>query len=860
MRQAANGTARLERQRLAARIVLGFERLWPLVWPPLGLIGLFAAAALFGLVALLPPWPHFVLLLLFAAGTVLLAARSFARFAFPSRAAADRWLELSNRLAHRPLAAIADRSAVAGATAGLLWQAHRARMEASLAGIRVGLPHPNLAARDPRALRMGLIVALVAGVGVAGPDSLDRLAAAFTPHIPTGAPPPAAELAGWITPPSYTHLPPIFLRTPGGSLAVPAGSRLAISITGGSFVPRLVLAGSAVPFVTLGPASYRAEATIAATGRLSLSRGATTLGAWDLAVIAATPPTVRFTARPGPDSRSIDTRLPWHVHDAYGVSGISAVLHLAARPGAPALLVPIPLSGADSRDEGGTALVDLSASPWAGLEVTARLHASNGAGLEGQSATVRFRLPEIEFRNPLARALIAVRKALVLHPDNREGAIAALDALSATPEARNGDLGAFLNLRAIAALLARDLAPSAIGRAEDRLWELAWHYEAGPTAETARALAAATRALEQALAEAGHPGGPQQKEIDRRIQALEQAIQRQIEALAKNLAANSPRLSDQFAANQYDAQTFQRLAEAMRQAIARGDLATARQEMAELQSLLQQLQNARPLSPGDLARAMQMQKGQQAMAALGDVVQREAGLLDHAERRLNAQNAANATPPTTTGPGASPPGGPAAAQRKADAAMQQALRQVLGVMMSGFADATGKIPPALGKADIAMRGAAAALSNGAPGNEAPGNGAPGNGALGATADRAAADAERQAIADLQQGGRQAMAAMAAMAGQGGMQPGAGMAVMQGGPYPGNSQGGIGQAPGMGLDPLGRPTGDQADSGNPNGFVNIPNGDVAAAARAIQQELRRREADPALPAPDRDYIDRLLKQF
>ncbi len=272
----------------------------------------------------------------------------------------------------------------------------------------------------------------------------------------------------------------------------------------------------------------------------------------------------------------------------------------------------------------------------------------------------------------------------------------------------------------------------------------------------------------------------------------------------------------------------------MRQAIARGDLATARQQMAELRTLLQQLQNARPLSPGDLARAMQMQKGQQAMAALGDVVQREAGLLDHAERRLNDQAG---TPPGATPPGAS------AAQRRADAALQQALRQVLGVMMSGFADATGQIPPALGKADVAMRGAAAAL--------------------GAGADRQAGAAERQAIADLQQGGRQAMAAMAAAAGRGAMQPGAGIAgfVMPGGPFSGApAPGGIGRAPGIGLDPLGRPTGDQADSGNPNGFVNIPNGDVAAAARAIQQELRRREADPALPGPERDYIDRLLKQF
>ncbi len=824
-RAAKDGVARLERQRLRARFMLAFERLWPLLWPPFGLLGLFIAASLFGLVALLPPWPHLILLALVVAGTAALAVRSLARFNFPTPASADRWLERANRLAHRPLAALTDRSAFAGATAGLLWQAHRARMTASLAGIRVGLPHPNLAARDLHALRLGLVVALVAGLGVAGPDAPERLAAAFTPAIPMGVPAPATEFAGWITPPAYTHLPPIFLRAPGGSLSVPEGSALAISLTGGEGAPRLLFADHAVPFDKLGPASYRTAMVLARNGRLTLSRGGTRLGAWSFTIIAATPPTVRFSGAPGPDSRSTDTRLPWHVHDAYGVTGLNAVLHLAARPGAAALTVPIPLGSGDPRDEGGTALIDLTANPWAGLEVTARLHAGNGAGLEGWSKIVRFRLPEIPFRNPLARALIAVRKGLVLAPGNRMQAVATLDQLSATPQAQDGDLGAFLNLRAIASLLSRNLAPSAVSQAEDRLWQLAWHYEAGPAAETSRALEAATRALEQALAEAGHPGGPRQEELDRRLRALEQAIQRQIEALSKNLNANSLKLPNGFAAQEYDQQTFQHMLEAMRRAIAAGNLAAARQQMAELQNLLQQLQNARPLTAEDVARAMQMQQGQKAMAALGDVVQREAGLLDRAERRLAAPDAASAAA--------------ASAQRRAEAAIQQALRQVVGVMMSGFADATGQIPPALGQADVAMRGAA--------------------GALGAGADRAAASDERQAIADLQKGGRQAMAAMAAQSAmQAGSSPGF---LMMPGPVAGSpAPGEIGRAPGIGLDPLGRPMGDQADGGNPNGFVDIPNGDVAAAARAIQQELRRREADPTLPVPDRNYIDRLLKQF
>lgn len=824
---AEKEAARLERKRRRARLVLFFERLWPALWPPLGLIGLYAAAALFGFVSWLSPWLHLALLLALVVGVVLLGRASFSAVGwFPSRAAGDRRLEKANGLAHRPLAALADRPATPGVTAAALWQVHRARMAARLAHIRVGFPHPGLAARDRRALRVGLIVALVAGVGVAGADSLPRLAAAFTPAIPGGPAPPPPELAAWITPPAYTHLPPVFLKAPGGALSVPAGSGLAVSLTGGVGKPSLALAGAKIAFHNLGQASYRASATLTEGGRLTLRRGGRSLAAWDIAVVAPTAPIVHFGARPGADPESAATRIPWQVHDTYGVTALAAVLHLAARPGAAAVRIGIPLADADPRNAAGAALVDLTASPWAGLDVDAELIGRNGAGLTGTSETLRFRLPEIAFRNPLARALISVRKQLVLDPDNRERAIAGLDALSATPPARNGDLGGFLNMRAIAGLLTHDRAPTAVDRAESRLWELAWHYEGGPSARTAQELAAATRALQQALAEAGRKDGPSAKEIDRRIRALEEAIRRQIAALAKSLTANGAKLPDMSALKQFDQQALERMAEAMRRAVAAGDLDTARREMAELQQLLRQLQNARPLNAEDVARAERMQQGEQAMAALGDVLQRESGLLDHAQSRF-AQGQGKHD------------GVPSAGE---DQATQQALRRVLGVLMSNLADATGQIPSALGKADIDMRKAAQALGAGAEGS--------------------AAAAEQQAIADLQKGGRQAMAAMAASrAGEHGRGAGEAGLPMQAGPSADNPMSGrFGRAPGIGLDPLGRPTGDQSDGGRSNGYVAIPDRDVAAEARAIQEELRRRDANPSLPAPDREYINRLLKEF
>jgi hypothetical protein len=63
---------------------------------------------------------------------------------------------------------------------------------------------------------------------------------------------------------------------------------------------------------------------------------------------------------------------------------------------------------------------------------------------------------------------------------------------------------------------------------------------------------------------------------------------------------------------------------------------------------------------------------------------------------------------------------------------------------------------------------------------------------------------------------------------------------------------------QGRDPLGRPL---PGNGLGNGQdVKIPEEADVQRAREIQGELRRRSGDPARPKIERDYIDRLLKQF
>lgn len=211
---------------------------------------------------------------------------------------------------------------------------------------------------------------------------------------------------------------------------------------------------------------------------------------------------------------------------------------------------------------------------------------------------------------------------------------------------------------------------------------------------------------------------------------------------------------------------------------------------------------------------------------------------------------------------------PADQQRAADSQTQLALRRVLGVLMQQHGDLTGKVPASLNDADIAMREAARALESGD--------------------DAAATAAIQRAIEALQKGGRAMTQQLAQQFGSqqdededSDDEEDSQTASNQDGSHPGEGQdgqaGGRGRSAGRGWfrdghrsgdrraedrrDPLGRRlredgTGHGADEGG----VRVPDQMEQARSHAIQEELRRREAEKTRPQPELDYIERLLRQF
>ena len=849
-----DGTERLLRRiagrRALARFALLFEEVWPALWPPLAVAGVFSVAALLDIFRVLPPWLHLLTLVLAAGAVLVLLARGLRGLTWPDDRRATLRLERTSGLTHRPLTAITDRPTSTDPDSLALWQAHVARATRRIAGLRVGWPRPGLAARDRHALRGGLAVALVAATVIAGPDAASRLRHAVAPELGASSSAPAIQIQAWITPPSYTSLPPSFLKPEGGALSAPSGSHLTLSITGATSPPSLTFDGSSESLRALDAASFQADRELQAGGHLVLRQNGRDMVSWNITVIADQPPIATWPEPPGPAPRGAQSRLPWQVADDYGVTALQTEIHLNGRAAASPLVLVLPLSGGAPTAARGTSLQDLSAHPWAGLPVTARLIARDALGQTGTSADAIFVLPERKFENPIARVLIAVRRQLSLTPEDRVGALGQLRGLLGAPAAFAGDFSGWLNLSAIASLIARDRTPGAVDAAQSRMWDLALHLEEGGAERTARALEAARQAARDALEQATRtPENPEARaELERKLAELQEAIRRHLESLVDQARREFSEVPPDL--QRLDPREMDRLSREAQEAAREGRNSDVRDRLAELERMLEEMRNAQAgRGPNEQRNAERRQRGRQQMSVVQDMIGRQGQLLDHAQTR-------SGTPPDPRQGRSQPAPAPTEPDpnRGADQRVQQALRRALGELMQQFSDLTGTMPPALDEADQAMRDAIEAL--------------------GQSSDSAAAQAEQRAIAALQRGGREMGRQMSRQFGparQGEASEGEDGGDPNGNGYSLQDGQSDQDGPGQGTtpsrrrgadrrDPLGRQMGQGTSGIDESADVRVPEEMERQRTQGIQRELRRRGGDRSRPQEELDYIERLLRQF
>lgn len=823
------------RRLFLSQAALGWERLWPALWPMLSVAGFFLVLALFDLPSRVPPAFHAALLAAFALAFAAAAFWGLRSLAWPDEPTARRRIEVNSGLAHRPLAALVDQPSVPlDEAAASLWEAHRRRMEAAVRRLRVGWPAAGLARHDPWGVRAVLAILLLVGAIDAGGDWHDRIVRALSPVWAGG---PAVAATGfdiWITPPDYTGLPPQFLRadTPD-TVRVPTGSTLLAQIHGGSGLPHLSIDDAASDFKPVDKTNFSAQAVLTKGRSLAVIQGSATLGRWPIEIVPDNPPTAAFVQPPGATQRAA-LRLEYRATDDYGVESVKLVVRreeakAGGKPG-DKLEIPLPLPGLHLKDAHATSYQDLSPHPWAGLPVEVSVVAVDALGQTGESAPVSMTLPERTFTNPVAREIIEQRKELVKDANSRDVVAEVLDDLDKQPALFHDDAVAYLGLTVAAQRLRQGDADAAAAAAVPLLWDIALRIEDGGMSLAENELRRLQQELQNALA-----NNAPDAEIDRLMNELQQSLDRYLQSLAQNLqnnpASDTPPPSPSKVVTDRD---LQRMLDRARELARSGDKEQARQLLSQLQDMLENLRTARDGQRGQQGNG----QAEQMMRGLQDMMQRQQQLLDRsfrAQRRPGpgqdqGDQTGNGQFGQSTQPGNGQLGRSAQPGSQAgdlgDAAQQQdALRHALGEMMRRMGDGLGDIPDPLGRAERAMHDAVGALQRSAPGE--------------------AVGPQSEALDQLQQGARDfAKQLQQQMSKQG-----------SGGDFEAT-----GRLPGGNADrdPFGRPL--SSNGTYDEGEVSIPDDTVLQKSRQILDELRRRAGERSRPALELDYIDRLLRQF
>jgi len=680
---------RAARLIVLARLALLWERVWPKLWPATGFAGAFLAAALFGFFAQIDWQIHALVLSALTAAIVVSLYRGFSDFTFPGWNDGARRIERDSVLSHRPLTEGGDRLAAGRGdpVAEAFWRAHLERLLSGIRRLRLSLPAPGLARRDPYALRFLVLLAVIAGFVFAGPDWRARVTAALSPNA--GASFPAPGLDAWISPPAYTGEAPIYLHRGQGTnpIAVPAGSVLSLRVHGAAYSPDLsfVSGDDSAPGFKGGRGDYGANIVIRSNAEVQVGADGFALGSWRIRAIADAAPVIAFASPPSGTQRDA-LKLSFTAGDDYGVTSVKAIIRPLANSKARPLVLDLPLSS-QGKTVTQTVYRDLTGHPYAGSDVEITLVARDAIGQTGTTKPMRMRLPARIFTNPLARALIEQRQAIATgDAAARKRAGLALDALTVAPELFYVEhAGAYLALRTAYWTLKGARGQADYARVEDILWQTALALEQGGLSLAAQQL----RELQQMISEALARGAPQD-EINALLQRYQQAMQRYLQSLAQNPPpANAPLPPDAKVLSPQDLDT---LLKAIQQLAQTGNREQAQQLMQLLQNLIENMRLAQGQGGGQAGQSPGSKAMSDAIQGLGDLMGRQRGLLDKTFRQQQGQ-------------GDPKDGGP-----KGLANQQNQLQQDLNRILQGLGGQKIPVPNALSRAGRAMGNSQQALN------------------------------------------------------------------------------------------------------------------------------------------------------
>lgn len=829
---------RLERPLALTRAGMAAERAARAFWPLVTVLLLAVAFVFSGVLALMPDVAGQAL-----AGGLLLAGIAaaiygFRRYHHPSRDAARARLDAT--LPGQPIAALSDTQTIGAhdTASRAVWAAHQDRMLARVSGLRAPRPDPDLPRRDPYGLRLIALTAAVCAI-VFGIRTQPGDLVALIPGAPASAAMAEASWEGWIEPPSYTGKPTLYLNDqPPGALSVPTGSRVTLRLYGKLGAIEVDESFSETPPAEPVP-----------TRLFKIDRDGSLSVGPDRWAITATPDRAPTIATDGELTRTIagEMRLPFRAVDDYGISAGQAAISLdlprverryglatEPEPRDPVVVdLPMPFRG--DRAEVAEVLVEnLAEHPWAELPVRVVFTANDAAGQSGDSAPVEIVLPGRRFLNPLAAAIVEMRRDILWSVDNAPRSARILRAISNRPEGLFPKEVQYLKLRTAV----RGLEDPALDHAKrdevaQALWDLATEIEDGSLSDALERLRRAQDRLSEAMRQGASPD-----ELSELMQELRDAMRDYMRQLAEQGPSE-----DQPDAGGEDGermemtmQDLQQMMDEIEEMMRQGRTAEAQQLLDMLQEMMENMEMAegQPGSGGE-------NPGEQAMQDLQETLRDQQGLSDRAFRDLQEQgnptggageSAENEGRDGGQGRGESHDGtgdeaGEGGEGGESLADQQRALEDRLADQRRGLPGAGtpegDAAREALDRAGRAMDEAAEALEDGNT-----------SGAL---------DRQAEAMEAMREGMRELDEAMRREAQ--------------------NQPGRQGQLPGdpddsRRADPLGRAPGGAGSAATDSPLEDSE--DVYRRAQDLMQELRRRSGETDRPELEREYLKRLLDLF
>ncbi len=789
-------------------------------WPLYSLILAMAAAVSFGLPRYLSL--DAVWLAALACGAALLGAlwHGVQRFVWPSRHMA--MARLDTGLAGQPLAALGDDQAIGAddPAARAVWAAHRARMARALQGARAVAPNLRLSSADPFALRYIALLAALLALLFGAPSQLANLAALGG----ASAAPSGPMWEAWATPPAYTGKPALYFADQAeAKLSLPIGTRIDIRLYGEVGDVILDETISARTDATALAAQSQSFA-VAQSGRLNFQGSGGR--AFDITAQPDTPPSI---ATAGPIGREGDARftLPFTAQDDYGVTKAQAefALDLAAVPRvfglatapdlAPSASLDLPVPRRGGRSAVAETLVDdLSKDVLSNLPVIITLRATDGAGQTGVAEPLRATLPGKRFFDPLAAAIIEMRRDILWARANAPRAAQILKAVTHAPEGFFDNQRAYLRLRAVIAQLdsaaAKGLPDALRSTLAEEMWQIAVLLEEGDLNSARERLTRAQDRLDEAIRKGASP-----EEIAKLMEEMQDALKDYMRQLSQDQRERGEETSQNQDGPTMTQDQLQQMLDKLQELMEQGKTAEAAELMQRLREFMDNMQIAEGGGQGGEGGP-----SGQAMRDLGDTMRGQQSLSDDAFRDMQQ------------GEGQGDGQGEGQDQGQGELAQrQQQLRDKLSDLQSqdqlpGAGSQAGEAGrQALDEAGRAMKRAEEALRGG----DLP----------------SALDGQAEALQSLREGMQQfgeALAEEQRDQQQGGQE--------------------FGQATGeddpRGTDPLGRKSGNALRNGSDENLLQGE--DVYRRAEELLNEIRRRSGEDARPEEERSYLKRLLDLF